>query len=143
MNRTAALTEVLRDPNRSRAEKEIAARALRALNASADVGDKEPASPATPYQELTPDSLTMLQALGKRHLRDISEDAFVLYARHFDPRFKELLCRQWREWVRPDDAILELIGMSVADYWRTIYDHAKSDDVRMNALEQMQKERQE
>ena len=138
MNRTEALTAVIEDPGRSRAEKEIAARALQA---SANVGDKEPASASTPYQELSADSLAMLHALGKNHLRDISEDAFVLYAHHFDPRFKQQLCTQWREWVRPDDAFLELIGMSRTDYWRTVYEQAKSDDVRMNALAEMRKER--
>ncbi len=141
MNRTEALTEVLRDPARSHAEKEIAARALRSVNASADVGDKEPASASTPYQELSADSLAMLHALGKNHLRDISEDAFALYAHHFDPRFKELLCRQWREWVCPEDYVLALVGMSRSDYWRAVYDHAKSDDVRQNAVIEMQKSR--
>lgn len=83
----------------------------------------------------------MLNALGKPHLHDISEDDFARYAHHFDPSFKEKLCRQWREWVCPDDDFLDLIGLSRAEYWRTIHDHAKSEDVRQNALAEMRKER--
>jgi hypothetical protein len=70
----------------------------------------------------------MLQALGKRHLREINDDAFTKYAQHFDPRFKTELCRQWRAWVCPDDEFLSLIGLSRTGYWKTIYDHAKSDE---------------
>jgi hypothetical protein len=58
-----------------------------------------------------------------------------------DNRFKKGLCRQWREWICPEDSVLYLIGLSRAGYWKTIYDHAKSDDVRMNALAEMRKER--
>jgi hypothetical protein len=130
MNKIEALSAVLQDPGRSPAEKEIAARALRSVSASGIGTGIEPACASTPYQELSPDSLVMLHALGKKHLRDISEDEFVRYAQHFDPRFKELLCRQWREWVRPDDSVLDLIGMSRTEYWRAIYDDAKSDDVK-------------
>jgi|SRR5580693_1419091 hypothetical protein len=133
MNKIEALSAVLQDPGRSPAEKEIAARALRSVSASGIGTGIEPACASTPYQELSPDSLVMLHALGKKHLRDISEDEFARYARHFDPRFKELLCRQWREWVCPDDAFLDLIVLTRTEYWKTIRDNAKSDDVRMNA----------
>jgi hypothetical protein len=109
MNRTEALTAVLQDPGRSQAEKGIAARALRA-SATAELRETE--GTVSPYQELSADSQTMLHALGKRHLRDISEDEFARYAQHFDPRSTELLCRQWREWVCPDDDFLDLIGLS-------------------------------
>lgn len=132
MNKLEALTAVLQDPSRSREEKEIAARALRSVNASTDA---EPA--ITAYQELTQDSQMMLQALCKKHLRGISEADFERYAHDFDPCFKELLCRQWREWVCPDDDFLNLIGLSRTNYWRTIYDHAKSEDVKAHARRQL------
>ena len=38
-------------------------------------------------------------------------------------------------------ALLDLIGMSATDYWRIVYDHAKSDDVRQNGVMEMQKSR--
>jgi len=100
---------------------------------------KEPESPTSPYQVLSPDSLAMLHVVGKNHLRDISEADFERYAQHLDPSFKQELCRQWRAWVCPADDFLTLIGLSRAEYWKTIYDHAKSDDVRMNALAEMHK----
>lgn len=137
MEKLAALEAILKDDSRSPRDKAIARAALdkaKAIERGVETDAiTEPTKTTAAYQELTPDSLTMLQALGKRHLRDISEDAFVLYAHHFDPRFKQELCRQWREWVCPDDAFLDLIGLSRAGYWRTIYDHAKSEDVRLNA----------
>ncbi len=81
----------------------------------------------------------MLQALEKKHLRDVAEADFERNAQHLDPRATELLCRQWREWICPDDSVLALIGMSRTDYWRTVYDHAKSEDVKQNALAEMRK----
>jgi hypothetical protein len=133
------VSDSLQDPKRSPAEKEIAARALRPVNTSSMDAETREQSPASPYQELTPDSQAMLQALGKKHLRDISEHDFARYAQHLDPRATELLCRQWREWICPEDYVLDLIGMSRAEYWRAIYEHAKSDDVRMNAVAEMPK----
>ncbi len=124
MNRTEALTEVLHDPSRSQREKEIAAAALSATNVST----------AGPHQELSQDSKAMLLALGKTHLREISEDEFARYAQHFGHPQKQELCRQWREWVCPDNDFLALIGLTRTGYWQIIHDRAKSDDVRMNAL---------
>jgi hypothetical protein len=66
-------------------------------------------------------------------------DYLGYYAQHFDTGFKQELCRQWREWVCPDAAFVDLIGMSATDYWRTAYDHGKSDNVRANALAEMRK----
>jgi len=103
MNRTEALTAVLQDPNRSDAEKEIAARALRSRT-NADV--RELVSATIPYQELSADSQAMLHSLGKKHLSEINEDEFARYAHQFNPSFKQALCRQWRAWVCPGDDML-------------------------------------
>ena len=48
-----------------------------------------------------------------------------------------------RAWTRPDDAFLALIGMSRTQYWETIYDHAKSDDVRINTGAELRKPKTE
>jgi hypothetical protein len=133
MNRIEALTAVLQDPGRSQAEKEIAARALRATNGEI----KESAT--VPYQELSDDSRAMLLALGKKHLREVSDSDFTKYAQHFGHAQKQELCKQWREWVCPDDDFLALIGMSRTGYWKTIRDNAKSDDVRLNAEVEIRK----
>src|SRR5260370_34380843 len=98
MNRTEALTEVLRDPSRSEADKNVARAAL----------DKAKASVAVPHQELSVDSKSMLLALGKNHLREISENEFALYAEHFSHSQKQELCRQWREGGNPDGEFLVL-----------------------------------
>jgi len=124
MDRTAALEHVLRDPTRSEKDKDIACAALGVASVSTTV----------PYQELSVDSKAMLIALGKNHLREISENEFALYAQHFSHSQKQELCRQWREWVCPDDEFLDLIGLTRTGYWQIIRDRAKSDDVRMNAL---------
>ncbi len=124
MDRTAALEQVLRDPTRSEKDKDIARAAL----------GVESVSTTVPYQELSVDSKAMLLALGKNHLREISENEFALYAQHFSHSQKQELCRQWRDWVCPDNDFLALIGVSQTGYWQIICDRAKSDDVRMHAL---------
>src|ERR1700675_3351855 len=35
------------------------------------------------------------------YLGEVSEGELARYAHHFDPWYKEELCRQWREWVCP------------------------------------------
>jgi len=124
MDRTAALEQVLRDPTRSERDKDIARAALIVASVSTTV----------PYQELSVDSRAMLLALGKNHLREVSENEFAHYAQHFSHSQKQELCRQWREWVNPDDELLALIGLTRMGYWQIIRDRAKSDDVRTHAL---------
>jgi len=124
MDRTAALEQVLRDPTRSEKDKDIARAVLGAAHVSTTV----------PYQELSVDSKSMLLALGKNHLSEITENEFALYAQHFSHSQKHELCRQWREWVCPDDEFLALIGLTRTGYWQIIRERAKSDDVRTHAL---------
>jgi hypothetical protein len=63
----------------------------------------------------------MLMALGKKHLREISEGEFARYAHHFNPSFKQELCRQWREWVP---------GRGVSRSHRAITDRLLADHPR-------------
>jgi hypothetical protein len=114
--------------------------ALDAAQASStDPAVSELVSTAGTHQELSRDSSAMLLALGKTHLREISEDEFARYAQHFGPSHKQELCRQWRDWVCPNDEFLDLIGLLRTDHWQIIRDRAKSVDVRMNAMAEMQK----
>jgi hypothetical protein len=124
MEKIDALEAVLRDPSRSQRDKDIARAALDARQASStDAAVSELVSTAGPHQELSPDSKSMLLALGKGHLREISEDEFAHYTKNFGLSHKQDLCRQWREWVCPDDEILDLIGLTRANYWQIIHDH--------------------
>lgn len=71
MDKIAALTNVLQDPGRSQAEKEIAARALRSVNAS----DNDLASEDFPYQAVMTDATcAMLATLNVQRVPDLNED---------------------------------------------------------------------
>ncbi|MGB6499418.1 MAG: hypothetical protein WBF09_20645 [Candidatus Acidiferrum sp.] len=61
-----------------------------------------------PETEL-PEAQRMLASLGKKHVSEITEDAWMAYfAKNHAPASEELI-REWRYFVPPDDRTLELL----------------------------------
>jgi len=125
MDKFTALQAVLDDPTRSENEKQIARGALQRNRSSEQV--------------LTPDSAAMLQALGKNHLLEISEQAFETYIARFGHAQKVELSRQWSQWVAPTE-LLQIMRWSEVGYWQSVRDSPETEDVRQHAQAQIRKQ---
>jgi len=135
MNRTEALLDVLQDPARSQKDRDIAARALRAANASADVLVAAPDP-----QEMTEATRMMLAALKVERIADLNEDTFERYCVAHFVKPSDPLVKEFRFWIPPSAAFLSTIGMTLPEWWRTIFDlavTANRPDAQAHARQQL------
>src|SRR5713226_8392088 len=117
MNRTEALTEVLRDPARSEKDRGIAARALRAVNASADVLVAAPDP-----QGMTDTTRAMLAALKVERIAELNEDIYERYCVAHFVKPSDPIVQEFRYWIPPSAAFLSTIGMTLREWWGAILD---------------------
>jgi hypothetical protein len=120
MNRTEALTEVLRDPARSEKERGIAARALQAANVSADVAVVAAPDP----QVMTDDTRMMLAALRVGRIADLDEDIYERYCIAHCVKPSDPIVKEFRFWIPPPATFLSTIGMTLREWWEAILDLA-------------------
>ena len=120
-----SLEQILHDPYSTPEEREIATRELGGAQ-------------FLPDTEL-PEAQGMLAALGKKHVSEITEEAWVNYFAQNHTSASEEFVREWRFFVPPDERTLELLtGQDYAGslrwYWKTILDTCgKREDVKAHA----------
>ena len=119
------LQSIIDDPG-STAEERAAARSR--LN-SAAIGEEPPT--------FSPRAQEMLRALGKTHIRDVSEDEWLRYIQQRGLTLRDPLVMERAEWVLPDERFMELTGWTPRTYWRWVLDRATSPQVRENALKEL------
>src|SRR5258708_5091633 len=121
-----SLEIIVNDPHSTAEERAIAARELGGVQVPSDT-------------EL-PEAQVMLAALGKKHIREISEDDWVNhFAKNHAPASEELI-REWRFFVAPNERTLWLLTNQdhvggLRWYWQTILSTSGERlDVRAHAL---------
>ncbi len=125
-----SLEIIVNDPHSTAEERAIAAREL---------GGGQ----FLPDTEL-PEAQVMLAALGKKHIREISEDDWVNhFAKNHAPASEELI-REWRFFVAPNERTLWLLTNQdhvggLRWYWQTILETCgKREDVKAHARGRLQ-----
>jgi hypothetical protein len=89
---------------------------------------------------LSHEAAEMLRAIGKNHLREVSDEEWARYsAKH---AISDLLCAEYWDWHCPDVEVLKLIhGTDARDaaihHWISVQNRTSDIHVRQHAQEQI------
>jgi hypothetical protein len=116
------LQEIVLDQSRSKSERQLAAKGL------SDI-------PSDNVQQF-------LSELGKTHIRETTESELLAYVdahdlKHQFPLIFDQLRQEFCFWNLPSANLLEILGLSEAQYWQVVLELTNSHSAKIHANERL------